>query len=90
LSFALINQQQAILFVGQDKVDAHLRQVLAVDGIEVRDYTEVARPLAAIPAESRLLVDPARVTCGLLDQLAAEVGWSRAQPHHPEQVAQRG
>lgn len=73
LAFALINPQQAILFVGQDKVDAHLRQVLAVDGIEVRDYSEAGKALAAVAAGGRLLVDPARVTCGLLANLAAEV-----------------
>jgi len=73
LAFALISQQQAILFVGQDKVDAHLRQVLAVDGIEVRDYSEAGNALAAVPGGARLLVDPARVTCGLLGNLAAEV-----------------
>ncbi|EKT4562632.1 aminopeptidase P family protein [Pseudomonas putida] len=73
LAFALISQQQAILFVGQDKVDAHLRQVLAVDGIEVCDYSEAGNALAAVPVGARLLVDPARVTCGLLGNLAAEV-----------------
>ncbi|WP_060519646.1 aminopeptidase P family protein [Pseudomonas sp. NBRC 111134] len=73
LAFALISQQQAILFVGQDKVDAHLRQVLAVDGIEVRDYSEAGNALAAVPVGARLLVDPARVTCGLLGNLAPEV-----------------
>ena len=73
LAFALISQQQAILFVGQDKVDAHLRQVLAVDGIEVRDYSEAGNALSAVPVGARLLVDPARVTCGLLGNLAAEV-----------------
>ena len=73
LAFALISQQQAILFVGQDKVDAHLRQVLAVDGIEVRDYSEAGAALAAVPAGGRLLVDPARVTCGLLGNLAPGV-----------------
>jgi len=73
LAFALISQQQAILFVGQDKVDEHLRQVLAVDGIEVRNYNEAGNALAAVPVGARLLVDPARVTCGLLGNLAAEV-----------------
>lgn len=73
LAFALINQQQAILFVGQDKVGAHLRHVLEVDGIEVRDYSEAGKALGTVPAGARLLVDPARVTCGLLDNLAAEV-----------------
>ncbi|OAH48483.1 aminopeptidase P family protein [Pseudomonas monteilii] len=73
LAFALINEKQAILFVGQDKVDAHLRQVLAVDGIEVRDYSDAGKALGAVPAGSRLLVDPARVTCGLLENRSAGV-----------------
>jgi len=73
VAFALISQQQAILFVGQDKLDEHLRQVLAADGIEVRDYAEAGQALAAMSAGSRLLIDPARVTCGLLDNLPAEV-----------------
>lgn len=47
--------------------------MLAVDGIEVRDYAEAGKALGAMPAGSRLLVDPARVTCGLLDNLPAEV-----------------
>lgn len=73
VSFALIGQEQATLFVGLDKIDDHLRHVLAVDGISVRDYAEIGRALAAIPPNARLLVDPARVTCGLLDHLSADV-----------------
>ncbi|AZL74787.1 aminopeptidase P family protein [Pseudomonas oryziphila] len=73
VSFALIGQDNAYLFVGKDKVDEHLSQVLKADHIEVCDYTEVRSALAAIPAESSLMVDPARVTCGLLDHLANEV-----------------
>ncbi|MNO72760.1 Aminopeptidase [compost metagenome] len=74
VSFALINGQQATLFVGSDKVDEHLRQVLAVDGIEVRDYSEIGQALGAIPTGSRLLIDPARVTCGLLKYVGERVG----------------
>lgn len=73
LAFALISQQQAMLFVGQGKVDAHLRQVLASDGVEVRDYSEAGQALAAVAAGSRLLVDPARVTCSLLANLPVGV-----------------
>ena len=73
VSFALISQSQATLFVGSEKLDEHLRHVLQVDGIEVRDYTEVANTLASITAGSRLLLDPARVTCGLLDNMDAKV-----------------
>ncbi|WAC00702.1 aminopeptidase P family protein [Pseudomonas putida] len=73
VSFALISQQQATLFVGAGKVDEHLRQVLEADGIEVRDYSQVGEALSAIPAGCRLLVDPARVTCGLLKNLGPQV-----------------
>ncbi|MFJ4055107.1 aminopeptidase P family protein [Pseudomonas sp. NPDC089743] len=73
VSFALISQQQATLFVGAGKVDEHLRQVLEADGIEVRDYSQVGEALSAIPAGGRLLVDPARVTCGLLKNLGPQV-----------------
>ncbi|MGE7994064.1 aminopeptidase P family protein [Pseudomonas sp. NPDC089554] len=75
VSFALVSQSEALLFVGRDKLDAHLREVLAVDGIEVRDYTDVGAALASIAAGARLLIDPARVTCGLLDHLDDKVQW---------------
>ncbi len=73
VAFALVNQDQATLFVAPGKLDAHLRQVLADDGIQVRDYKEIHLALAAIPAGSSLLVDPARVTRGLIASLRAEV-----------------
>jgi len=73
VAFALVGKAQAILFVGAGKLDEHLRHVLKVDGIEVRDYTAVHDALAELAADSRLLVDPARVTCGLLKNLDAKV-----------------
>ncbi|QHG66047.1 aminopeptidase P family protein [Pseudomonas putida] len=73
VAFALIGKEQAILFVGAGKLDEHLRHVLAVDGIEVRDYNAVQQALAELAPDSRLLVDPARVTCGLLKHLDAQV-----------------
>ncbi|MBT9266901.1 aminopeptidase P family protein [Pseudomonas sp. MG-9] len=73
VSFALINQQQATLFVALSKVDAELRAVLEQDGVTLRDYREVADALRAVPNGARLLVDPARVTSGLLDNLDSGV-----------------
>ncbi|HCN45141.1 MAG TPA: Xaa-Pro aminopeptidase [Pseudomonas sp.] len=73
VSFALISQDEAILFVAESKVDGPLRQMLAGEGIELRDYREVAAGLAGIPSGSRLLVDPAKVTSGLLASLAQDV-----------------
>ncbi|WP_456256375.1 aminopeptidase P family protein [Pseudomonas iridis] len=69
VSFALINQQQATLFVALSKVDAPLRAVLEQDGVTLRDYSEVSDALRAVPSGASLLVDPARVTSGLLDNL---------------------
>jgi len=69
VSFALISQQQATLFVALNKVDAELRAVLEKDGVTLRDYSEVADALRVIPSDASLLVDPARVTSGLLGNL---------------------
>ncbi|MGE1175919.1 aminopeptidase P family protein [Pseudomonas sp. BW7P1] len=69
VSFALISQQQATLFVALNKVDTELRAVLEKDGVTLRDYSEVADALRAIPSDASLLVDPARVTSGLLGNL---------------------
>jgi Xaa-Pro aminopeptidase len=73
VSFALINQQQATLFVALSKVDADLRAVLEADGVTLRDYSEVAEALRAVPSGSSVLVDPARVTNGLLENLDSGV-----------------
>lgn len=73
VSFALISQQQATLFVALDKVDGPLRAVLEQDGVTLRDYSEAASALRDVPGGASLLVDPARVTVGLLDNLGSGV-----------------
>lgn len=69
VSFALINQQQATLFVALSKVDEALRAQLEVDGVSLRDYSEVTAALRAVPEGVALQIDPARVTAGLLEHL---------------------
>ncbi|SFB56463.1 Xaa-Pro aminopeptidase [Pseudomonas sp. NFIX10] len=73
VSFALISQQQATLFVALDKIDAPLRAVLEQDGVTLRDYSEAAAALREVPDGANLQVDPARVTVGLLDNLGSGV-----------------
>ncbi|MBC3269201.1 aminopeptidase P family protein [Pseudomonas sp. SWRI81] len=73
VSFALVNQQQATLFVALSKVDDALRAVLEQDGVTLRDYREVADALRAVPSGASLLIDPARVTWGLLEHLDSGV-----------------
>ena len=73
VSFALIEEARATLFVDLNKVSGELRETLVRDGVELREYTGINAALASLPAATRLLVDPARVTCGLLGHLTAEV-----------------
>ncbi|MGG5291142.1 aminopeptidase P family protein [Pseudomonas shirazensis] len=73
VAFAWVGQQQAVLFVDLNKVDAQLRQALAADGVELQDYHHAGRVLASIAGGSTVLIDPARVTCGLVGRLGAQV-----------------
>ncbi|NNB16666.1 aminopeptidase P family protein [Pseudomonas fragi] len=73
VSFALIEDARATLFLDLGKVSPALRETLAGDGVELRDYGQISAALASLPATTRLLVDPARVTCGLLGHLQADV-----------------
>ena len=43
------------------------------DGVTLRDYSEVAAALKAIPSGASVQVDPARVTAGLLENLGSDV-----------------
>ena len=73
ISFALIGPQSVTLFVASDKVGDDVRQSLVRDGINLLEYTQIGAALREVPKDARLLVDPARVTCGLLDYLDSEV-----------------
>ena len=73
VAFALIGEHQATVFVAPSKIDAALRQALEKDGVNLQDYDQAQAALASLPAGASLLVDPARVTCGLLDNVSAEV-----------------
>lgn len=73
ISFALIGPKSVSLFVDSDKLSAGVRLSLEQDGVTLLEYTQIGAALREVPKDARLLVDPARVTCGLLDYLDAEV-----------------
>lgn len=73
ISFALIGPKSVSLFVDSKKLDAGVRLSLEQDGVILLEYTQIGAALREVPKEARLLVDPAKVTCGLLDYLDAEV-----------------
>jgi Xaa-Pro aminopeptidase len=67
----LVSATSATLFVGDGKVDAALRQRLLGDGIEVAPYEAAGDALAACGDEATVMVDPRRVTEGLVSRLPA-------------------
>lgn len=65
LAHALVGPDHATLFVADGKIDAALRQALAADGVETADYGLAAEALGSLHTDQTLLIDPARVTCGV-------------------------
>lgn len=73
LAHLLVEPDGATLFVGAGKVPADLAARLAQDGVHLADYAQAGAALAALPADSTLLVDPRRITLGLREAVNAEV-----------------
>lgn len=65
LAHALIGIDHATLFVADGKIDEALRAVLAADSVDVAPYDQAAEALGSIALDQTLLIDPARVTCGV-------------------------
>jgi len=73
IGHALIGLEGATLFVSAGKVTAALAGVLARDGVRIADYDQAATALAALPANTRLLIDPRRITYGFRQAIPADV-----------------
>jgi Xaa-Pro aminopeptidase len=73
LAHALIGPGQVRLFVGAGKVPAALERTLNEGDIQLAAYEEAHGALAALPAGATLLVDPARVTYGLVEGVPSSV-----------------
>ncbi|CAG4917450.1 aminopeptidase P family protein [Paraburkholderia saeva] len=73
VAHALIGLDGASLFVADGKVPQALADALARDGIQVKPYTGAADALAALPSGSTLLIDPRRITFGLLQAVPSNV-----------------
>lgn len=73
LAHALIGLHGATLFVADGKVPAHVQAALAADGVTLAPYAEAGRALQALVERDVLLIDPARVTLGLRENVPAHV-----------------
>lgn len=69
LAHMLISESDAYLFVDDKKLSAALKTALQQDHITVLPYDAVMTQLAALPANTQLLVDPQKMTTRLIDAL---------------------
>ncbi|WP_277186165.1 aminopeptidase P family protein [Caballeronia sp. BR00000012568055] len=73
VAHALIGVDDATVFVADGKVPEALKQSLARDGVKVAAYAQAPESLAALQAGATLLIDPRRITHGLLEKVPATV-----------------
>jgi len=71
LGHLLLDLTGATLFVGAGKVNDTLAAALLGDGVRLAPYGQAAAALQALGSGQRLLVDPKRVTHGLLAQVGS-------------------
>lgn len=60
LSFALINQDHAKLFINPDKLTAEEKELLLKSSVEVFSYDEIESALKLLPEHKTILIDPKR------------------------------
>ncbi|WP_244815109.1 aminopeptidase P family protein [Caballeronia sp. Lep1P3] len=73
VAHALVSADDATIFVADGKVSEALKASLARDNVRVAPYADAARTLAALPGDATLLIDPRRITHGLLEKVPATV-----------------
>ncbi|MBL8305088.1 MAG: aminopeptidase P family protein [Rubrivivax sp.] len=78
LGHLLLTQTAGTLFVAEGKISAALAARLAADGITLAPYAQAAAALARLGSADTLLVDPKRVTHGLLESVGTGCNVVRA------------
>lgn len=73
LAHALVGRDSATLFVAGGKVSDAIAATLADDGVRIDDYAAAKPALGLLPAGSSLLIDPFRVTLGLVEAVSPGV-----------------
>ncbi len=73
LSFLVIGKEDAALFVQKDELTDEVRNYLNECGVSVSDYGEIYDALAAIPGDSRVLLDRSEVNCRMVTSMPESV-----------------
>ncbi|MBC7414013.1 MAG: aminopeptidase P family protein [Herminiimonas sp.] len=70
IAHALVDMAHATLYIADGKVPPTVRAALAADGVAIAPYAAAPGALTALPATTRLLLDPRRITLGLRQAVA--------------------
>jgi Xaa-Pro aminopeptidase len=79
LAHVLVGPSEVVLFVGEGKIAPDLHARLTEDGVRIARYDEAKAALGALPEGSKLLVDPGRVTLGMVTAVPRHVTIVEAQ-----------
>jgi Xaa-Pro aminopeptidase len=72
ISYLLIGDEKAFLFIDEEKVSEEIRKRLKEDGVALRDYYAVMDHLETLPEETAVLVDPRTINRRLFDAIREE------------------
>ena len=75
LAHMLISENDATLFIDNNKVSSEIAQSLKDSGIAIADYEAVQDALGTITADDLLLLDPSKVAVGTLSKMVDGVGF---------------
>lgn len=70
VSYLYLSPEKRVLFVDADKLTPEVESHLAKYNIEIKPYDDVLEFVAALPKETRLLMDPEKTSRGLYDHVA--------------------
>ena len=69
ISYAVISQQEARLFIQSSKVPADVRTRLEKDGVIISEYEDIFAYIQQLPAGINILVDPDKTSCALWESI---------------------
>ncbi|MFZ1706184.1 MAG: aminopeptidase P family protein [Saprospiraceae bacterium] len=73
ISFALIDQSSAHLFISDSKLDDLLREYFSLNGVELHAYGDIFSHVGNLPTESKILVDPTLCSATLYQKISAQI-----------------
>ena len=75
LAHMLISENDATLFIDNNKVSSEIAQSLKDSGITLADYDAVQDALGTLTADDLLLLDPSKVAVGTLSKMGDGIGF---------------